>query len=270
MSRPSDDVTKLHKNIKTRPIIQLRDFMNLPNRMFLFINCSLSAVLTSLFHKVLWVTNITQMGCMWPACCHFDKPAVDKLLAEHARFTGFFFFLKYITYQYAKKSNKMHLNCLLYHWIPPTRFGQCQQKHVGGIQWYNKQFKCILLDFFAYWWQKMHGQTRIKIYHLCIKNGNGHKIITAHTLKQRSSQAHPLYIQQFLSVYFSKHVAQHQISWLTMTYKHQWFWHAWSHSNMDPLNQNASKQKLRNNKNVCFTHISSFANAAQITSETYN
>ena len=28
-----------------------------------------------------------------------------------------------------------------------SRLSECRPKHVGGVQCYNKQFKCILLDF---------------------------------------------------------------------------------------------------------------------------
>jgi hypothetical protein len=46
-----------------------------------------------------------------------------------------------------QKSNEMHLDCLLYHLIPPTCYGRCRPKHVGGIKLYNKQSECISLDF---------------------------------------------------------------------------------------------------------------------------
>jgi hypothetical protein len=44
-----------------------------------------------------------------------------------------------------------------------------------------------------------------------------------------------------------------------------------SHSNMDPLSQDASKAAItESNRNICFTSISSLASAAQVTFETQN
>jgi hypothetical protein len=44
-----------------------------------------------------------------------------------------------------------------------------------------------------------------------------------------------------ISVYFANNAAQHQISWLTVTHKHQRFRRALSNLNLGPLNENASK-----------------------------
>jgi hypothetical protein len=58
------------------------------------------------------------------------------------------------------------------------------------------------------------------------------------------------FTRHFLSINFSNHVAQHQISWPPVVCKHQRVSRAWSksHSNLNSLNQNVSKQKRITNK----------------------
>jgi hypothetical protein len=89
--------------------------MNLSNRIFLFINCSLRVVF-SLFPKFSWVTRC-EMGPRWPI---YLPPlymlAVDKLHAKHAQIK-YVYFSKYFTYAYKKRINNLaHISAVFRKW----------------------------------------------------------------------------------------------------------------------------------------------------------